>query len=296
MGVLVGTALPGAVWIGKRDRHPCACCQPLGCRHFPALVIRQREARWRIHAVESRAEAGQRRRRRRIFHCSQYRQERGPFHQRPDSGAIRRALAEGTLSSVPGSTARQSQADGHECGPGQESAHAGLRHAYGGGAWQGRRATSQSRPCAVRHAAWPRWRCSGSRNLHGRGVWRPPPLVCPQPALVSSLRSGIACLNPTAWVPVAGDSPHAACSCSPAHGWGPPRRDSPLPQPVVQDRAAVSGRSSHGVEARVRRGRLTGLWPWPLQQGCPPSPGVVVSLPARQYSIEHSFFPCTIIP
>ncbi len=84
IGVLVDAALPGAVWIGKIDLHPCGFCQSLMCRHFPALIVRQREALLSINAAEHMTEVGQRRLSRRIFHFGRYCEQRGPLHQRTD--------------------------------------------------------------------------------------------------------------------------------------------------------------------------------------------------------------------
>lgn len=43
VGVLVDAVLPGTVRIGEVDLHPGGFSQPVMRRHFPALIVRQRQ-------------------------------------------------------------------------------------------------------------------------------------------------------------------------------------------------------------------------------------------------------------
>jgi len=102
IGVLVDAALPGAVWIGTIYLHPGDACQPwvcrqpLMCREYTTLTVRQREALLRLNAVEYIPCAGQRRLSRRVVQVSQSTpgEQRGPFHPRTDRWAMMRALDE----------------------------------------------------------------------------------------------------------------------------------------------------------------------------------------------------------
>ena len=61
VGVLVDAALPGTVWIGEVNLYPGGFSQPLMCRHFTALIVRQRQALLCLDTIEDVAEAAQRR-------------------------------------------------------------------------------------------------------------------------------------------------------------------------------------------------------------------------------------------
>src|SRR4030067_466022 len=57
VGVLVDATLPGAVRIGEVDLYPGGFRQPLMRRHFPALIISQRQTLLRLTPIELMTEA-----------------------------------------------------------------------------------------------------------------------------------------------------------------------------------------------------------------------------------------------
>ena len=92
IGVLVAAALPGAMRVGKENRHTGHIRQSLMLTHLLALVIGQRLAHRFRDAVEHATEAFQGRQGGRILDPHQHHQPTGPFHQ----GADRRTV-EGPL-------------------------------------------------------------------------------------------------------------------------------------------------------------------------------------------------------
>ena len=94
VGVLVEASLPRTMRIGEVDRHPGGVRQPVMGRHFPALLVRQRQTFLPLNPIEHRAEAAPRRFGTGIVHPGQHREQGGALYQRPDGRAVLRPLDE----------------------------------------------------------------------------------------------------------------------------------------------------------------------------------------------------------
>src|SRR3990170_715128 len=92
IGVLVDAPLPGTVRIGKVYRHPGSFSQPLMRRHFPALIVSQRQTLLRLDTIEHVTESAQRRFGTGIVHPGQHRKQGAALHQRTDGRAVLRPL------------------------------------------------------------------------------------------------------------------------------------------------------------------------------------------------------------
>src|SRR3989344_2543917 len=88
VGVFVNAALPGTVRIGEVDLHPGGFRQPLMFRHFPALVVGQRQALLRRDTIEHMTEAGERRFGTGVLHPRQHREQGGALHQGTDRRTV----------------------------------------------------------------------------------------------------------------------------------------------------------------------------------------------------------------
>ncbi len=89
IGILIGSALPGAVRICKEDADGQSLGQPLMLRHLFTPIIGQRFPQRGGHRSELLGEAPVRTGGIRAVHAGQQHHPRGPFHQ----GAHRRAIA-----------------------------------------------------------------------------------------------------------------------------------------------------------------------------------------------------------
>ena len=112
IGIFIGSALPGAVRIGKEHLEGEALGQALVLGHLFASVIGQRFAQWGRHMPEFFREALVRTRGIRSLHSGQQDQAGCPLHQGADGRAIAGALEEVTFPVARDGTA------GHFCGAG----------------------------------------------------------------------------------------------------------------------------------------------------------------------------------
>ena len=92
VGVLVDTALPGAVRIGEVDGDASDLGKPFVLCHLTPLIVSQGKASLRVNTVEDSAKAHDGRVGTRVVHLGQGHEQRGSFNQRANGRRIARTL------------------------------------------------------------------------------------------------------------------------------------------------------------------------------------------------------------
>ena len=94
VGVLVDASRPGTVRIGEVARHPRGFSQPLMRRHFPALIVRQRQPFLPLNPIAHLTKSAQCYFGAGVVPPGQYGEQGGPLHPCTDGRAVQGPLDE----------------------------------------------------------------------------------------------------------------------------------------------------------------------------------------------------------